>query len=174
MKNLSKNLVRAMVALSFVALFSMSVPAYADEWLDTEDLYSSDLACPNLSSSGEIIHEYNGRLRKVATRISFQRWGEVSVTVNGVAQKADRIRVRDLSNGRKLVTLLFRRPAVLGGTGSALLSGTVFHRGHDATFYGNIYFNSKATHETICDSDHWYDSHEFGWDYIGKFEYRNF
>ena len=56
MKNLSKNLVRAMVALSFVALFSMSVPAYADEWLDTEDLYSSDLACPNLSSSGEIIH----------------------------------------------------------------------------------------------------------------------
>ncbi|MCB0403747.1 MAG: hypothetical protein KDD51_03110 [Bdellovibrionales bacterium] len=175
MKNLSKNVVRAVMAVSFLALFSLSLPAYAEDgWLDTEALYSSDLACPQLTSAGEIVHEYHGSLHKTSTHISIKRWGEVSVTVNGITQKADRIRVRDLKNGRKLVTLLFRRPAVLGGTGSALLSGTAFSAGGDVTFYGNIYFNAASSHETICESDRWYDSEEFDWRYIGKFEYRNF
>lgn len=169
----NQNTITVLLLLTLTLACSNRV-AQAEEWLDTKELITHNDSCPRLTGAGEIVYSVGDNLRKQPTRIEFTQWDTVTVVINSVHQKADRIRTRDLGNGRKLVTLLFKRPEVLGGHGAALLSGTVYHKGKDAMFYGNVYFNSKEPYHEICESNSWFSNDTFAWDYIGKFEYRNF
>ena len=152
---------------AFILFFTVAITGFAgDEIYDGNKVELQPFGC-EVPVNGNVLYMRGGSLGTWSAQLHMAGLRS-HLTVGGTKNPIEKVRVHKQESGRTVVTMLFKNPPAVGGNGAVLFVGSTMDDGKKRYYFGDIY-ESRDSHEHICEHAEWFAPHEERWTHKGGF-----